>query len=137
MCDMNGRHQSIDHDQDLESKFKELSLMKKQKRQAQAAATTAAALPAVRVPSAVSEQEATEARRRTNSLREEDRVRTVAAMSEHYKDILDLVGEDSSREGLLKTPERAAKALMYFTKGYEEKITGKGIHCFNSAGMDG
>lgn len=38
----------------------------------------------------------------------------------HYKEILKLVGENVDREGLLKTPMRAAKALQFFTKGYTE-----------------
>ena len=38
-------------------------------------------------------------------------------LSGHYKEILDLLGEDSSREGLLKTPERVAKAMQFLTKG--------------------
>lgn len=36
----------------------------------------------------------------------------------NYKNILDLLGEDSSREGLIKTPERVAKAMQFFTQGY-------------------
>ncbi|XP_074652736.1 GTP cyclohydrolase 1-like [Tubulanus polymorphus] len=64
-----------------------------------------------------------ETRRRKNSEREEDRTRTVEGISEAYRDILVHVGEDISREGLLKTPDRAAKAMMFFTKGYEEKIS--------------
>lgn len=40
-------------------------------------------------------------------------------LSGHYKAILDLIGEDSNREGLLKTPERVAKAMQFLTHGYE------------------
>ena len=36
--------------------------------------------------------------------------------------ILECVGEDPSREGLRLTPERFAKAMMFFTKGYEENL---------------
>ncbi len=43
-----------------------------------------------------------------------------ARLMEHYKAILDLLGEDSSREGLIKTPERVAKAMQFLTKGYNE-----------------
>ncbi len=38
-------------------------------------------------------------------------------LKEHYKDILDRVGEDTSREGILKTPERASKAIQFLTSG--------------------
>lgn len=42
-------------------------------------------------------------------------------IASHYAAILEDLGEDPSREGLLKTPERVAKALQYLTHGYDSK----------------
>lgn len=42
----------------------------------------------------------------------------VAEIADHYRQIIRLIGEDPEREGLLKTPERAAKALLDVTAGY-------------------
>jgi len=42
------------------------------------------------------------------------------AMIDSYKTILERLGEDPTREGLVKTPERAGKAMRFLTKGYEE-----------------
>ncbi|MFA6702598.1 MAG: GTP cyclohydrolase I FolE [Dysgonamonadaceae bacterium] len=41
-------------------------------------------------------------------------------ISNHVKEILSLLEDDSSREGLVKTPDRVAKALQYLTKGYSQ-----------------
>ncbi len=38
----------------------------------------------------------------------------------HYREILRLLGEDPEREGLIKTPERVAKAMSFITKGYNQ-----------------
>lgn len=40
-------------------------------------------------------------------------------LQKHYYDILKILGEDPDREGLIKTPERVAKAIQFFTKGYQ------------------
>lgn len=37
----------------------------------------------------------------------------------HYKEILDLIGEDTTREGLIDTPYRVAKAIQFLTQGYD------------------
>lgn len=43
-------------------------------------------------------------------------------LSGAVRTILECIGEDPDREGLVGTPERYAKALMFFTKGYEENL---------------
>ncbi len=40
-------------------------------------------------------------------------------LKDHYKSIIDLLGEDVNRDGLEKTPERVAKAMQYLTQGYQ------------------
>lgn len=45
-------------------------------------------------------------------------------ISKAYASIIDAIGEDPTRQGLLKTPQRAAKAILHFTKGYEENLDG-------------
>lgn len=39
-------------------------------------------------------------------------------LKEHYSEILKGIGEDVNREGIVKTPERAAKAIQFLTSGY-------------------
>lgn len=43
----------------------------------------------------------------------------VAEIAGHYKEILRLLGEDPDREGLVLSPERIAKAMLFFTNGYD------------------
>lgn len=45
----------------------------------------------------------------------------VNKMADHYHEILKLIGEDPQREGLVKTPERVAKAMQFLTHGYDLK----------------
>ncbi|MFT3748281.1 MAG: GTP cyclohydrolase I FolE [Agriterribacter sp.] len=45
---------------------------------------------------------------------------TTALLIETYEKALGLLGEDTKREGLLKTPERIAKAMQFMTQGYQQ-----------------
>ena len=44
----------------------------------------------------------------------------IDALSFHFKEIIKIIGEDPDREGLVKTPVRAAKAFYYATQGYRQ-----------------
>lgn len=46
----------------------------------------------------------------------------VAKIATHYAEIIRLIGEDVNRDGLKDTPLRAAKALLYMTRGYHQDI---------------
>ena len=41
-------------------------------------------------------------------------------LANYYRNIIELLGEDTNREGLLKTPMRVAKAMQFMTSGYKE-----------------
>ena len=43
-----------------------------------------------------------------------------SSISEMYTGMINTLGEDVSREGLMKTPERAAKAMQFLTQGYQQ-----------------
>lgn len=57
-------------------------------------------------------------------------------MAQSYRMLLSSLGEDPTRQGLLKTPERAAKAMLFFTKGYDQSLQGKQFTFFVIAARD-
>ena len=54
----------------------------------------------------------------------EERAEREKRLSTAVRTILECIGEDPDREGLLKTPDRYAKALLWMTRGYEERLAG-------------
>lgn len=46
-------------------------------------------------------------------------------MASAVRTILECIGEDPDREGLKRTPERYAQAIMWMTRGYEERLPGQ------------
>lgn len=44
-------------------------------------------------------------------------------IAQHYNSLLELIGENPKRNGLLDTPKRAAKAMEYLTQGYKQSLT--------------
>jgi GTP cyclohydrolase I len=46
----------------------------------------------------------------------------LAKMEVHFREIIRLLGEDVTREGLQRTPERAAKAFHFLTRGYRQSV---------------
>lgn len=54
---------------------------------------------------------------------------TTKILEEQYKMVLETLGEDPSREGLLKTPHRVAKAMQFLTQGYDQDA----VEILNSA----
>jgi GTP cyclohydrolase I len=51
---------------------------------------------------------------------EEYNIKVTDDVKNRYKNIIKDLGEDSTREGLAKTPERAAKAMQFLTQGYQQ-----------------
>jgi len=51
---------------------------------------------------------------------EEYNIKVTDDVKNRYKEIIEDLGEDTSREGLVKTPERAAKAMQFLTQGYNQ-----------------
>lgn len=54
---------------------------------------------------------------------------TTEDLMKNYRNIISLLGEDTQREGLIKTPERMAKAMQFITQGYQQNA----IEILNSA----
>ena len=55
---------------------------------------------------------------------------TTAGLKKNFEEIIVGIGEDPNREGVLRTPERAAKAMQFLTQGYSmdaEKVLNKAI----------
>lgn len=72
---------------------------------------------------------------KNSGLTEAERVEAVAA---HMSAIISLLGEDVTREGLVKTPQRAAKALVDVTAGYRttsDKVVGDAIFEYEGSQM--
>jgi GTP cyclohydrolase I len=51
---------------------------------------------------------------------EEYNMKVTDDVKDRYKQIIEDIGEDTSRDGLLKTPERASKAIQFLTQGYHQ-----------------
>jgi len=57
-----------------------------------------------------------------NDAEQQRNAATVGAMTGAFTTIIESVGEDLQRDGLLKTPERAAKAFQFVTRGYTQSL---------------
>jgi GTP cyclohydrolase I len=53
-----------------------------------------------------------------------DEEKVIRTMEGHFREIITLLGEDVNREGLQRTPERAARAFHFLTRGYRQSVEG-------------
>lgn len=59
-----------------------------------------------------------------------------AKLADAVRTVLECIGEDPERHGLIKTPDRYAKALLWMTKGYSEKLSGESrFRCCGRKGL--
>lgn len=65
----------------------------------------------------------------------EERAAREEKLAAAVRTILECIGEDPDREGLLRTPIRYAQALMFLTKGYEERLTGNSYKLLSADGL--
>lgn len=77
-------------------------------------------------------------RKHETSRKESEDASRLPALEAAYTSILRHLGEDTDREGLLRTPLRAAKAIQFLTKGNHETIDGEFCRfCSNLGWMEG
>lgn len=62
----------------------------------------------------------------------EEKIQREKKLADAVKTVLECIGEDPERDGLIKTPERYAKALLWMTKGYEERLPGASARSLSS-----
>lgn len=56
----------------------------------------------------------------TRKISDEEEEKIISDLAVHYKSTIDILGEDINREGLVKTPQRVAKAMRFLTQGYRQ-----------------
>ena len=54
-----------------------------------------------------------------------EQLRREQTLASAVRTILECIGEDPDREGLRRTPERYAQAILWMTRGYEERLAGE------------